>query len=217
MDTDTFTLNVDLDGVVADYQLELRRRVAAERDVPLSDIGPQIHWEPHLCGWGVRDREHFWDIHNAGVNENMFRTMPEIEGASDALWELSDAGYHIRVVTHRLLVNWSHEQVVADTVAWLQEPRPDGRPRVPFRDLCFLGLKADVAGDALIDDAPHNVEAVLDARRRGLPSPQPIVFDAPYNRHLETVRASSWTDVIGLLEQARAWRSSDPLSPTTSS
>lgn len=209
-----FILNVDLDGVVADYQLELRERTAANIGVPVDEIGEQVNWEPHLCGWGVRDRDHFLEIHHNGVLDGMFRTMPEIDGASDALWELSDAGYHIRVVTHRLVINWSHERVVADTVAWLQEERPDGRPRVPFRDLCFLALKADVAGDALIDDAPHNVEAVRESRRLGRPSPQPIIFDAAYNRHMDGVRATSWKQVIDLLAESQAWRSADPLEQT---
>ena len=42
----------------------------------------------------------------------MIRTMPVIEGAADALWRLSDAGIWLRIITHRLYVNWAHERAV---------------------------------------------------------------------------------------------------------
>ena len=34
-------------------------------------------------------------------------------------WRLSDAGVWIRIITHRLYVNWGHQEAVSDTVAWL--------------------------------------------------------------------------------------------------
>src|SRR3546814_9225404 len=83
--------------------------------------------------------------------------MPAIEGCAAALWRLSDAGVWIRLITHRLYVNWGHQEVVADTVAWLDEHG------IPYRDLCFLGQKPEVQADIYVDDAPHNVEALRAA------------------------------------------------------
>ena len=86
----------------------------------------------------------------------MFRTMPVIEGAAEALWRLSDAGVWIRIITHRLYVNWGHAAAVADTVDWLDSAN------IPYRDLCFLGAKPQVEADCYVEDAPHNVLALRE-------------------------------------------------------
>ena len=108
----------------------------------------------------------------------MFRTMPPVEGVAEALWRLSDAGVWIRLITHRLYANWGHAVAVGDTVAWLDEVG------IPYRDLCFLGRKPEVEADAYVDDAPHNIE---ELRRAGNTV---VVFDQPYNRHLDGPRAA---------------------------
>jgi 5'(3')-deoxyribonucleotidase len=122
------------------------------------------------------------------MEHDMFRTMEPIEGAADALWRLSDAGVWIRIITHRLYVNWGHEKAVGDTAAWLDANR------IPYRDLCFLGAKPEADADAYIDDAPHNVEQL-----RALGNTT-IVFDQPYNRHMEGPRAHTWEDVERIVE-----------------
>ena len=92
----------------------------------------------------------------------MFRTMPAIPGAAEALWRLSDAGVWIRIITHRLCVNWGHAIAVADTVAWLD------RTGIPYRDICFLGRKPEVEADVYVDDgAPQRRGAARARQRRG--------------------------------------------------
>ena len=113
----------------------------------------------------------------------MFLTMAPIAGAAEALWRLSDAGVWIRIITHRLVGNWAHAKVVADTVTWLDDHR------IPYRDLCFLGQKPQVEAAAYVDDAPHNVEALRESGNTV------IVFDQPYNRDLAGPRASTWEEV----------------------
>jgi 5'(3')-deoxyribonucleotidase len=122
-------------------------------------------------------------IHKRAVLEHrMFRTMPMIAGAAEALWRLSDAGVWIRLITHRLYTNWGHAVAVGDTVAWLDDHG------VPYRDLCFLGDKPQVDADAYVDDAPHNIEAL---RRAGADA---VVFDQPYNRDVPGPRVLGWAD-----------------------
>ena len=90
---------------------------------------------------------------------------------ADVLWRLSDAGVWIRIITHRLCVNWGHTVAVEDTVAWLD------RTGVPYRDLCFLGRKPKVEADAYIDDGPHNVAALPGRGQHGdrvRPAVQPL-------------------------------------------
>jgi 5'-nucleotidase len=189
-----FVLCVDLDGVVADYTAAFRRVVATETESSPSNLRDPRSWNFADCGWGIRDSDHFLALHSAAVVDyRIFSTMPEIPGASDMLWALSDADVHIRIVTHRLVKHWNHDVVVADTVSWLQRPRFDGRPRIPFRDLCFIGDKAEVGGDLYLDDAPHNI---ANLRVAGITA---AVFSAPYNKTVEGLRVDSWADVPTLV------------------
>ncbi len=195
-----FVLGVDLDGVCADYRSGFRQVVANELGIDPAEIGEQTHWGFPESGWPVRDEEHYRELHRLGVVEHhMFRSVPAIAGASDSLWRLSDAGVHIRIITHRLYVSWGHESVVSDTVAWLQAPREsDGRPRIPYRDICFMGDKTDVGADLYVEDSPTNVLALRRARA------DVICFSQPYNLHLEGLRAGGWEEVERIvLERVR--------------
>ena len=109
--------------------------------------------------------------------------MPMIPGCADALWRLSDAGVSIRIITHRLYTNWGHSIAVSDTVEWLDANS------IPYRDLCFMGEKTDVAADAYIDDAPHNVAALRSI------GADVLLFEQPYNREVAGPSASTWLEV----------------------
>jgi 5'-nucleotidase len=180
-----FILGVDLDGVCADYTGALREVVAAEKGVAPETLPLERSWD--FSEWQLSS-EDFARLHQAAVLEHrIFRTMRPIEGAAEVLWRLSDAGIWIRIITHRLYVNWGHAVAVADTVDWL-----DGAG-IPYRDLCFLGAKPQVEADCYIEDAPHNVAAL---RSTGA---HVIVFDQPYNRDVDGPRARSWSDVETLV------------------
>ena len=196
-----FVLGVDLDGVCGDYETALRHVVAAECGVAPDSFGPQTEWEFSNGDWPIRDLEHYVALHKTGVLDyRMFASMPVIDGASDALWRLSDAGVWIRVITHRLFVSWGHAIVVGDTVDWLQQTRPDGRPLIPYRDICFVGQKADVGSDLYVDDAPHNIAALRKARA------DVITYDTLYNRDVPGLRAHSWDEVADIVLQRVADR-----------
>ena len=196
-----FTLGVDLDNVCGNYTDAFGAVVSAELDVDRDTLPLQTSWDYPECWSMIRDEDHFQELHRIGVvKHRMFKTMQEIPGASDALWRLSDAGVHITIVTHRLCVNWDHDVAINDTVTWLNTPRPDGRPRIPFRSLCFEKDKTGVAFDLLVDDAPHNVRAARENRTDA------IVFDQPYNRHVPGARAHSWADVEAFVSSRMAER-----------
>ncbi len=191
-DATDFVLGVDLDGVCADYTAGFRSVASIEWDVPETSLTTEVSWD--FGEWGL-DREGFLALHRASVQQHrMFRDMPAIDGASESLWRLSDAGVWIRVITHRLVTNWGHAIIVSDTVEWL-----DLR-RIPYRDLCFLGRKPEVQADAYVEDAPHNIEAL----RAG--GNTVIVFDQPYNRDLPGPRASTWTEVEAIVAELIAER-----------
>jgi 5'(3')-deoxyribonucleotidase len=187
-----FVLGVDLDGVVADHSDAFRQVVAELRGVDPESLPLERSWDFHEWGFGPTDYERYHRI--AVMDRRMFRAMAVIQGAADALWRLSDAGLWIRIITHRLYVNWGHQTAVTDTVAWLDEHR------IPYRDLCFLGAKPEVEADVYIDDAPHNVEQLREAGNTV------IVFDQPYNRHLPEPRAASWAEAEDLVAEIAAAR-----------
>lgn len=186
----TFIFGVDLDGVCGDYTGALAEVVAADQGRDPAELPPPQHWD--FADWGL-DRAAFERLHRQAVLEHrIFRTMPAMPGVAEALWRLSDAGVWIRVISHRLAVNWGHAIAVSDTVEWLDEVG------IPYRDLCFLGAKPQVEADLYIDDAPHNVEALRDQGN------EVVVFDAPYNRHLDGPRAPDWHTVETLVAEAAA-------------
>jgi len=122
---------------------------------------------------------------------------------AEVLWRLSDAGVWIRIITHRLLFNGLHEVSAADTAFWLD------RHDIPYRDLCFIGDKATVGSDLIVDDSPHNIAALRDAGRTA------IVFDQRYNAHLAGPRITHWTEIEPLVA-ARLASAPTAGAPTTS-
>ena len=178
MQLDNLILGVDLDGVCADYTTAFRPLVAQELNIPLSSLPEERSWD--FSEWGLSPKQ-FQDLHHKAVEDyRMFRSMPVFENASEVLWRLSDAGVWIRIITHRLYVNWGHAVAVTDTVEWLDQAR------IPYRDICFLGDKPEVEADIYLEDAPHNIASLRSSGN------SVIVFDAPYNQEVDGPRATSW-------------------------
>lgn len=178
-------LGVDLDGVCGDHTGIFRRIVAAELGVSLEDLPLQRSWS--FVEWGLTDAE-FERLHELAVVEHrMFRDMDVIDGVAEALWRLSDEGVWIRIISHRLYVNWGHATAAGDTAAWLDQAR------IPYRDLCFIGAKSDIGADVYVEDGPHNIEAFQRDGR------DVIIFDQPYNAHLDGPRARDWVEVEAMV------------------
>jgi len=196
-----FVLGVDLDGVCADYTLAFRDFCAERLKRAPETLPLERSWD--FREWGF-DAAQFEELHKAAVTDGrILANLEVIEGAADSLWRLSDAGVWIRIVTHRLYVNWGHSAAAGDTVAWLDEAR------IPYRDLCFVGAKRDVGADAYIDDGPHNIESLRAAGRAA------IVFEQPYNRHIDGLRAKNWNEVEEIVYElmAQATGSAEPALP----
>jgi 5'-nucleotidase len=183
-----FVFGVDLDGVCGDYTAAFRDVVAADQGRSPDELPDARSWD--FAEWGIVGPAEFDRLHRLAVLEHrMFRSMPVMPGAAEVLWRLSDAGVWIRIITHRLCVNWGHATAVADTVAWLDESS------IPYRDICFLGAKPEVEAHCYVDDGAHNVVALREAGNHV------IVFDAPYNRDVAGPRASTWDEVEALVTE----------------
>lgn len=194
-----FVLGLDLDGVTGDYDDSFKKVVARECGVKVEDLPPPAHWD-YAKSWPgvIEDLEHFLHLHQLAVNEGMFRTMEAMPGAHENLWKLSDAGVFIRVVTHRLIKPGTHRQVVADTIDFLDRQMPSGRKLVPYRDLCFVGRKSQIASDVFLDDAPHNIVSLREAGHYA------ITMDQSYNRDLPGPRARNWDEAHDLILARKA-------------
>jgi len=196
---DRFVLAVDLDGVCSAYTASLRPFMAEMGRSDAYTLPEPAEFNLVSAGW-FDSLEHYMRTHRYAVERSFYRTMLEIPGMSDALWTLSDAEIHIRIVTHRFLTHGDQDTAAVDTIAWLQHKRPDGRVRVPYRDLCFLGAKADASAHLHLDDAPYQIESLRAAGENVL------IFDQVYNRDLPGPRADGWAEVVGRVLQARdAW------------
>jgi 5'(3')-deoxyribonucleotidase len=182
-----FTIGVDLDGVVADYESRFREIAAEIMGHDVRRYPPARTWNLVDSGWPFDDNAHYLAVHRQAVAEHgLFRRLAPIPGASEALWRMSDAGIRIRIVTHRLVVNFSHASAVSDTVNWLDDKR------IPYRDICFVRDKAEVGADIYVDDSPANVTALREVRGENAV----MVYDQLYNRHLPGLRAYNWDDIL---------------------
>lgn len=192
-DATDFIFSVDLDGVVFDYEQAMRDYVAFERGLDPATLPPLTSWSLVASGWPFADEDDFLATHARAVADGgLFVRMPAFAGVSQALWRLSDAEVHIRIVTARLATNGTHAVAVADTVRALDVHK------IPYRELLFTAhkdqaLSGPAAADPQrllhIDDSPKQLQTLQDA---GVPT---IVMDQAYNRHIPGPRAHNWAEV----------------------
>jgi 5'(3')-deoxyribonucleotidase len=188
-----FVLGVDLDGVVGDFYAAIRRVAAEWQGKEITDLDPEVRYG--LAEWGFT-AETYPAMHRFGVTQRgLFRELEPIDGAPAALRRLSDAGVHIRIITHRLFIPHFHQEAVQQTIEWLDYYG------IPYRDLCFTGDKVAVGADMYVEDTPHNVLAL----REVAPT---IVFTNSTNRDIPDPRADTWDEVERLvLEECERWES----------
>jgi 5'(3')-deoxyribonucleotidase len=190
-------LGVDLDGVCADFYTRMREIAAEWFEKPLKDLTQDVTYG--LPEWGVAGPAQYESLHRFAVTErNLFGTVPIIPGARRVLRKLSDDGYHIRIITHRLFIRYFHAIAVEQTIQWLDHHG------IPYSDLCFMKQKEQVGADIYIEDTPKNV---LSLRARGLYT---ICFANSTNKAIAAPRAENWDQVYDFV---RRWKPT--ASPTT--
>lgn len=172
-------LGVDLDGVCADFYGRMREITAEWFECGPADLTADVSYG--LEEWGVRDYE---SLHRFAVTQrDLFKTEKIIPGARKYLRKLSDEGYRIRIISHRLFISFFHAAAVQQTVEWLDD---NG---IPYWDLCFMKEKDQVGADIYIEDNPENV---MKLRAAGLHT---ICFANSSNKHIQPPRAGSWAEV----------------------
>lgn len=183
-------IGVDLDGVCADFYGRMRSIAAEWFERPVDDLPTEVSYG--LSEWGIGDKAHYDSLHRFAVTQrSLFSSMDMIPGARRYLRLLSDEGYRIRIITHRLFIHYFHATAVEQTVNWLDSHG------IPFWDLCFMKEKSQVGADIYVEDTPDNI---LSLREKGLYT---ICFGNSTNRHIDDPRADSWQEVYDFVH---AWR-----------
>lgn len=173
---------VDMDGVIADYSGEFKRR------------WDELHPNKPLGNWDSRryhDIDENYPHHRYNINEIItsnpfFYTLPPIPGAIEGLQRLSK-NHEVYLCSAPSIRN---ESCASAKMVWVKN---------------FLGYKwldktiltrdkTLIDADYLIDDKPQ----VTGAR---MPSWEHLVFRQPYNRHVTNKRRVCWDSIDGVLEQ----------------
>jgi 5'(3')-deoxyribonucleotidase len=190
-----FVFGVDLDGVCADFVGGLRP-LAAEwlgRDLEELPLEVSYGFPEWGLGGGQYEKLHRWAV----LKRDLFLNLPLIPGAAPTLRRLSEEGIHIRIITHRLYVERTHQEATGQTVEWLD------RFDIPYWDLCFMRDKTAVGADLYIEDTPRNVHELSSG------GADVILFSASSNREFVfSPRADNWDEVYRLVASyAEKWRS----------
>ncbi len=179
-------IGVDLDGVCADFYRRMREIAAEWFEKSIDELPVDVSYG--LGEWGVLDQNQYESLHRFAVTQReLFSSMDMVPGARKYLRRLSDDGYRIRIITHRLFIHYFHASAVQQTVEWLDSHG------IPYWDLCFMKEKEQVGADIYIEDTPANV---LQLRQKGLCT---ICFANSTNSHIEAPRASSWEEVYAMV------------------
>jgi len=190
----SFVLGVDLDGVVANFYAGLRPIAAEWLGVPLASLTPTPSYG--FTEWNLPQAGSYDDLHRFAVTQRgLFRVLEPMAGAPSVLRRLSQKGIRIRIITHRLYINYFHQEAVKQTVEWLDHHG------IPYWDLCFMKDKAAVGADLYLEDSPDNIVAL---RADGHAT---IAFSNSTNLTLGGPRAETWAEVEGLvLEVHTRWQ-----------
>lgn len=169
---------VDMDGVQADLEAGFWQRWAQlHPTAPQRAAGDptQFYIEDQL------PLEYQAQVRAIVNTPGFFRNLPVMAGAPEALNEMLDEGWDVRVCTAPLL---SNPTCASDKLAWVEEHLGAGwaRRTVLAKD------KSTVRGDLLIDDKP-TVTTTLN------PTWRHVVFDAPYNQQSPSpYRLTGWAN-----------------------
>jgi 5'(3')-deoxyribonucleotidase len=187
-DTGHVVIGVDLDGVCADFYGRMREVAAEWFETPLRQLTRDVEYG--LKQWGISSKEQYESLHRFAVTQReLFSTQKMMPGARRYLRRLSDEGYRIRIITHRLTIRYFHSTAVRQTIEWLDYHG------IPYWDLCFMKEKDQVGADIYVEDTPKNLKRL---RRRGHYA---ICFANSTNRQISAPRAATWRDVYYLIKK----------------
>ena len=183
------TINIDMDGVIYDFNGAMTSFAEVELDRKLPTTQTWNMWE----AWGI-SREEFYRLFHDAINYgHVFRVGHEVPGAVNAVHELVAYQHRVRVVTSKKLRYPSSTKAAQiQVIRWLAEQ--DLLNKV---ELAFAHNKQGYQADVIIDDKPN-----LKWAQRGelnLLFAQPWNLDVPdeaYHGPTQITRVENWTEVL---------------------
>lgn len=178
-----FTVLVDMDGVIADWQKQY--------DTLLSKQFPHIPIIPFDQITSFKTQNFYADEHRVDISKMMntpgfYRDLEPISGAVDALHAMEAAGITVFLCTAPYV---THETCASEKMGWVKEHLGERW----LNRTVITSDKTLVRGDVLIDDKP-NIKGAMK------PLWKHIVFDAPYNRGMEP-RIDNWVEWQNVLAE----------------
>jgi 5'(3')-deoxyribonucleotidase len=177
-------LGIDLDGVVADFNTGWMTRYNAEQGTNLTP-DQVTDWDAMVPLTHFTSIDEFWRWARNGDGPGLFRHLPVLPGASDALHRLSR---HHQIVIITTKPRWAN----AETFAWI------GDNAIPTREVHIIGRKWLIDCDIYLDDGPHNLERLVAHR------PDRVVcrYVQPWNYPIPgVVDISSWRAFEDVVDQ----------------
>ena len=175
-----FVFGVDLDGVCMDYYGALKPYVAQWQERQPEELADRVSYG--LKEWHIDDYGGYEKLHEYLLERKFFADAPPMAGAAEALKRLSESDVWIRIISHRLIIKYRHQEAVSQTVEWLE------KHSIPYWDLCLVGDKPVVGADLYIEDTARNIVALREA---GRPT---IIFANPGNEELPGTRVNTWDE-----------------------
>jgi 5'(3')-deoxyribonucleotidase len=173
-------VGIDLDGVVANFNRGWIERYNRDFGGSVSEHDV-VEWDApvNLTHFGAMGP--FWDwARTCGEGRSIFRWLDTYPGAVESMTRLHDSGFEIVILTTKPDFAWD------DTHTWLAENQ------VPSHEVHMLDDKTQVACDIYVDDAPHNVEALVAAH----PAATVCRYVQPWNNPVEgAIDVADWAAV----------------------
>lgn len=179
-------LAVDLDEVVFKYIDGFRNWLREQRGVIVPEGEPRT-WSLMESGW-FPSEEDFIKTHGEAVDDGIYERLELLPDSIKTLWDLSNSGYQLNIITSRFILPGQNQKVVKQTVQALDDNR------IPYSNISFLSNKVLQAADAYIDDSPKNV-ANLTAADRFV-----IRRNMAYNQGVQAAaQADTWVEIREIL------------------
>ncbi len=181
-------LGLDLDGVCTDFYGGLRPIAAEWLAVREEKLIEDVSYG--LPEWGIEDSRGGFEafFRFAVTQRSLFQRLRPVPNACTVLRRLArEHDVLVRIISQRMCANHLHQEVVRQTVAWLDSYD------FPYSDLCFVQNKVDVDADIYIEDSPVCIQELRAAGRNV------VVFANSTNRGVAGPRASSWLEVERLV------------------
>jgi 5'(3')-deoxyribonucleotidase len=177
-------LGIDLDGVVADFNTGWMSRYNTEFGTELSP-SQVTTWNAMIPLTHFADVEAFWSWAASGDGPGLFRDLPVLPGASDALDRLA-VSHDIVIITTK--PPWA----TADTFAWIADHA------IPTREVHITDEKWRVDCDVYLDDGPHNLESLVRER----PDRTVCRFVRPWNLPVAgAIDIPDWETFVALVDR----------------